>query len=184
MQPPPAPAFEGLLEYSKRKCHFCDSKILSAKREKREKRETDAISLSIKEIKETRFLTIIDHKANFYLITNQLVVQSLFKTKANTCLHARAHTLAKLPLKTNFSRRYAMFYHMSTLKECVKHMPRDIEKNNQERLMYVYKYIVQLLAHLDEVKKEKDKAKRENAQPIVEEIEKVLRKYRAKENID
>lgn len=73
-----------------------------------------------------------------------------------------------------------MFYSMSNLKECVKHMPSDIQKNNQERLMCVYKYIVQLLAHLDDEKKEKDKAKRENAQPIVEEIEKVLKKYRVK----
>ena len=49
--------------------------------------------------------------------------------------------------------------------------------------MCVYKYIVQLLAHLDEEKKEKDKAKRVNAQPIVEEIEKVLKKYRRNEEI-
>lgn len=73
-----------------------------------------------------------------------------------------------------------MFYHMSTLKECVRHMPRDIEKNNQDRLLCVHRLIVELLAHLDEEKKQKDKAKRENAQPIVEEIEKVLKKYRVK----
>lgn len=47
--------------------------------------------------------------------------------------------------------------------------------------MCVYRYIVQLQAHLDEEKKEKNKAKRENAQPIVEEIEKVLKKYKIKE---
>lgn len=76
-----------------------------------------------------------------------------------------------------------MFYQMTNLKACVKHMPIDIRKNNQENLMYVYKFIVELLAHLDEEKKQKDKAKRENAQPIVEEIEKVLRKYRRKEEI-
>lgn len=60
-------------------------------------------------------------------------------------------------------------------------MPSDIQKNNQDRLMNVYKYIVKLLAHLDEEKKAKDKAKRENAQPIVEEIDNVLKKYRRKE---
>lgn len=73
-----------------------------------------------------------------------------------------------------------MFYQLTNLKACVKHMPIDIRKNNQERLMCVYKYITQLLAHLDEEKKAKDKAKRENAQPIVEKIKKVLIKYRVK----
>ena len=32
--------------------------------------------------------------------------------------------------------------------------------------------------HLDEEKKQKNKAKRENAQPIVEEIDRVLKRYR------
>lgn len=59
-------------------------------------------------------------------------------------------------------------------------MPRAIEKNDKRLLYYVHNTVVELLSHLDEEKREKDKAKRENAQPIIEEIDKVLNKYRAK----
>ena len=57
-------------------------------------------------------------------------------------------------------------------------MPRAIEKNDKRLLYYIHGSVIELLNHLDEEKKEKDRAKRENAQPIVEEIERVLKKYR------
>ena len=74
-----------------------------------------------------------------------------------------------------------MFYKMSNLKSALATMPRDIKKNDQQHLTYIYNTVMELIHHLDEEKKEKDRAKRENAQPIVEEIDKVLKKYRIKE---
>ena len=70
---------------------------------------------------------------------------------------------------------------MSNLKSALSTMPRDIKKNDQQHLTYIYNTVMELIHHLDEEKKEKDRAKRENAQPIVEEIDKVLKKYRIKE---
>ena len=69
---------------------------------------------------------------------------------------------------------------MSNLKSAIASMPRAIEKNDKRLLYYVHNTVVELLSRLDEEKREKDKAKRENAQPIIEEIDKVLNKYRAK----
>ena len=60
-------------------------------------------------------------------------------------------------------------------------MPRAIEKNNKQLLYYIHSTVIELLNHLDEEKKEKDRAKRINAQPIVDEIDKVLKKYRLKQ---
>ncbi len=71
-----------------------------------------------------------------------------------------------------------MFYKMSNLKESIRSMPKAIERNDQRLLNHIYRLVVELLMHLDEEKKQKNKAKRENAQPIVEEIDKVLKKYR------
>ena len=71
-----------------------------------------------------------------------------------------------------------MFYKMSNLKESIRSMPKAIERNDQRLLNHVYRLVVELLIHLDEEKKEKDRVKRENAQPIVEEIDRVLKKYR------
>lgn len=73
-----------------------------------------------------------------------------------------------------------MFQKMSNLKSAIASMPRAIEKNDKRLLYYVHNTVVELLSRLDEEKREKDKAKRENAQPIIEEIDKVLNKYRAK----
>ncbi len=73
-----------------------------------------------------------------------------------------------------------MFCKMSNLKAAIASMPRAIEKNDKRLLYYIYSTVIELLNHLDEEKKEKDKAKRENAQPIVEEIDKILKKYRTK----
>ena len=73
-----------------------------------------------------------------------------------------------------------MFYKMSNLKEAIRQMPKAIERNDQRTLTHIHRLVVELLMHLDEEKKEKNKAKRENAQPIVEEIDKVLSKYRIK----
>lgn len=73
-----------------------------------------------------------------------------------------------------------MFQKMSNLKSAIASVPRAIEKNDKRLLYYVHNTVVELLSHLDEEKREKDKAKRENAQPIIEEIDKVLNKYRAK----
>ena len=73
-----------------------------------------------------------------------------------------------------------MFYKMTNLKSAMASMPRAIEKNNKQLLYYIHSTVIELLKHLDEEKKEKDRAKRENAQPIVEEIDKVLQKYRIK----
>ena len=74
-----------------------------------------------------------------------------------------------------------MFYKMSNLKSAIASMPRAITRNDQPMLTHIHRLVVELLIHLDEEKKEKDRAKRENAQPIVEEIDKVLNKYRIKQ---
>lgn len=74
-----------------------------------------------------------------------------------------------------------MFYKMSNLKSAIASMPRAIEKNNKQLLYYIHSTVIELLNHLDEEKKEKDRAKRINAQPIVDEIDKVLKKYRLKQ---
>lgn len=74
-----------------------------------------------------------------------------------------------------------MFYKMSNLKSAIASMPRAIARNDQPTLTHIHRLVVELLIHLDEEKKEKDRAKRENAQPIVEEIDKVLKKYRLKQ---
>ena len=57
-------------------------------------------------------------------------------------------------------------------------MPRAIERNDKRLLYYIHSTVTELLNHLDEEKKQKDKAKRENAQPLIEEIDKVLKKFR------
>ena len=74
-----------------------------------------------------------------------------------------------------------MFYKMTNLKSAMVSMPRAIEKNDKRLLYYIHSTVIELINHLDEEKKEKDRAKRENALPIVEEIDKVLKKYRIKE---
>lgn len=74
-----------------------------------------------------------------------------------------------------------MFYKMSNLKSAIASMPRAIVRNDQRTLNHIHRLVVELLVHLDEEKKEKDRAKRENAQPIVEEIDKILKKYRIKD---
>lgn len=71
-----------------------------------------------------------------------------------------------------------MFYKMSNLKSAIASMPRAITRNDQRTLNHIHGLVVEHLIHLDEEKKEKDRAKRENAQPIVEEIDKLLSKYR------
>lgn len=71
-----------------------------------------------------------------------------------------------------------MFYKMTNLKSAMASMPRAIEKNDKRLLYYIHCTVIELLNHLDEEKKEKDRVKRENAQPIVEEIDRVLKKYR------
>lgn len=71
-----------------------------------------------------------------------------------------------------------MFCKMTNLKAAIASMPRAIERNDKRLLYYIHSTVVELLNHLDEEKKEQEKAKRENAQPIVEEIDKVLKKYR------
>lgn len=60
-------------------------------------------------------------------------------------------------------------------------MPRAIARNDQPTLSHIHRLVVELLSHLDEEKKMQDRTKRENAQPIVDEIEKVLKKYRLKQ---
>ena len=75
-----------------------------------------------------------------------------------------------------------MFYKMSNLKESIRQMPKAIEHNDQRLLNHIHRLVVELLIHLDEEKKEKDRAKRANAQPIVEEIDRVLKKYRTKQD--
>lgn len=74
-----------------------------------------------------------------------------------------------------------MFYKMSNLKSAITSMPRAIEKNDKRLLYYIHSTVKELLLHLDEEKKMQDRTKRENAQPIVDEIEKVLKKYRLKQ---
>ena len=71
-----------------------------------------------------------------------------------------------------------MFCKMSNLKAAIASMPRAIERNDKRLLYYIHGTVIELLKHLDEEKRAKDKAKRENAQPIVEEIDNVLKKYR------
>lgn len=70
---------------------------------------------------------------------------------------------------------------MSNLKSAIASMPRAIEKNDKRLLYYIHSTVNELLLHLDEEKKMQDRTKRENAQPIVDEIEKVLKKYRLKQ---
>ena len=85
------------------------------------------------------------------------------------------------PSAKSFNPRGAiLFYKMSNLKSAIAGMPRAIARNDQPTLTHIHRLVVELLMHLDEEKKEKDRAKRENAQPIVEEIDKVLQKYRIK----
>ena len=74
-----------------------------------------------------------------------------------------------------------MFYKMSNLKSAIASIPRAIEKNDKRLLYYIHSTVKELLLHLDEEKKMQDRTKRENAQPIVDEIEKVLKKYRLKQ---
>ncbi len=74
-----------------------------------------------------------------------------------------------------------MFQKMSNLKSAIASMPRAIEKNDKRLLYYIHSTVTELLLHLDEEKKMQNRIKRENAQPIVDEIEKVLKKYRLKE---
>ena len=74
-----------------------------------------------------------------------------------------------------------MFYKMSNLKSAIASMPRAIEKNDKRLLYYIHSTVKELLLHLDEEKKMQDRTNRENAQPIVDEIEKVLKKYRLKQ---
>lgn len=71
-----------------------------------------------------------------------------------------------------------MFYKMTNLKSAIASMPRAIERNDKRLLYYIHSTVTELLNHLDEEKKQKDKAKRENAQPLIEEIDKVLKKFR------
>ena len=71
-----------------------------------------------------------------------------------------------------------MFYKMSNLKSAIASMPRAIEKNDKRLLYYIHSTVIELLNHLDGERREKDRVKRENAQPIVEEIDRVLKKYR------
>lgn len=73
-----------------------------------------------------------------------------------------------------------MFYKMTNLKSATASMPRAIEKNDKRLLYYIHSTVIELLNHLDEEKKEKDRTKRANAQPIVEEIDRVLKKYRTR----
>ncbi|MBR3070332.1 hypothetical protein [Fibrobacter sp.] len=74
-----------------------------------------------------------------------------------------------------------MFLKMSNLKSAIANMPRAIEKNDKKLLYYIHSTVSELLLHLDEEKKMQNRNKRENAQPIVDEIEKVLKKYRLKQ---
>ncbi len=74
-----------------------------------------------------------------------------------------------------------MFYKMTNLKSAMASMPRAIEKNDKHLLYYIHSSVVELLNHLDEEKKAQKKAKQENAQPIVKEIDVILRKYRIKD---
>ena len=71
-----------------------------------------------------------------------------------------------------------MFNKMSNLKAAIASMPRAIERNDKHLLYYIHGTVIELLNHLDEEKREKDRAKRKNAQPIVDEIDRVLKKYR------
>lgn len=71
-----------------------------------------------------------------------------------------------------------MFCKMSNLKAAIASMPRAIERNDKHLLYYIHSTVIELLNHLDKEKKQKDKAKRENAQPLIEEIDKVLKKFR------
>lgn len=57
-------------------------------------------------------------------------------------------------------------------------MPRAIEKNNKHLLYYIHSTVIELLNHLDDEKKAQKMARQEIAQPIVKEIDEVLKKYR------
>ena len=57
-------------------------------------------------------------------------------------------------------------------------MPRAIARNDQPTLTHIHRLVVELLIHLDEEKKAQKKAVQEKAQPIIEEIDKILSKYR------
>lgn len=71
-----------------------------------------------------------------------------------------------------------MFYKMSNLKSAIASMPRAIEKNNKHLLYYIHSTVIELLNHLDDEKKAQKMARQEIAQPIVKEIDEVLKKYR------
>lgn len=71
-----------------------------------------------------------------------------------------------------------MFYKMSNLKEAIASMPRAIEKNDKRLLYYIHSTVIELLNHLDDEKKAQKMARQEIAQPIVKEIDEVLKKYR------
>ena len=71
-----------------------------------------------------------------------------------------------------------MFYKMSNLKEAIRQMPKAIERNDQRMLNHIHRLVVELLIHLDEEKKAQKMARQEIAQPIVKEIDEVLKKYR------
>ena len=71
-------------------------------------------------------------------------------------------------LHIHLTTRNFMFYKMSNLKESIRSMPKAIERNDQRMLNHIYRLVVELLIHIDDEKKEKDRAKRVNAQPIVE----------------
>lgn len=57
-------------------------------------------------------------------------------------------------------------------------MPRAIEKNDKRLLYYIHSTVIELLNHLDDEKKAQKMARQEIAQPIVKEIDEVLKKYR------
>lgn len=71
-----------------------------------------------------------------------------------------------------------MFYKMSNLKSAIASMPRAIEKNDKRLLYYIHSTVIELLNHLDDEKKAQKMARQEIAQPIVKEIDEVLKKYR------
>lgn len=71
-----------------------------------------------------------------------------------------------------------MFCKMSNLKAAIASMPRAIEKNDKRLLYYIHSTVIELLNHLDDEKKAQKMARQEIAQPIVKEIDEVLKKYR------
>ena len=74
-----------------------------------------------------------------------------------------------------------MFCKMSNLKAAIASMPRAIERNDKRLLYYIHSTVIELLNHLDDEKKAQKLAKQEKAQPIIEEIDKILNKYRFKQ---